>query len=282
MLKRAPLLALAALLGLAACGPLPHPFQPDYKADNNPLLAMPDRGGVAIRPVAGLPQPASAALTTALTDAFHKEGVVAMAGAGNAESMVLSGDAKTDSDGYRVTLYLVDHKGVSLGSLVAYMSPKDAGDPKAWRDYAGAMARNMAALFTPDSGAVAAVKPNVLVSDVVGEPPDSNRVLARSLEFALRRGQIDLAEQPDKATHIVQATVTIAPPRGPAGRQVRNVDIRWSVRRADNSEVGEVRQTNDVPAQMVAERWPEIALAAAGAAAEDIADLLKRPPSPAN
>ena len=122
----------------------------------------------------------------------------------------------------------------------------------------------------------------MLVGDVVGEPPNSNRVLARSLELALRRGQIDLAEQPDKATHIIQATVAIAPPRGPAGRQVQNVDIRWSVRRADNSEIGEVRQTNDVPTQMVVERWPEIALAAAGAAAEDIADLLKRPPSPAD
>jgi len=97
-----------------------------------------------------------------------------------------------------------------------------------------------------------------------------------ALEYTLQKSRIQLAETRDKATHVIVGAVTIAPPRGSAGRQFQNVDVRWTVLRADKSEVGEVRQTNDVPVAMLDSSWPDIAMAVADAAADGIADLVNR------
>jgi len=62
---------------------------------------------------------------------------------------------------------------------------------------------------------------------------------------------------------------------GPKNRLERRLRVRWVVRRPDGSVVGDVRQENDVPVEMLERAWPEIALAIAEGAADGIANLLR-------
>ena len=70
--------------------------------------------------------------------------------------------------------------------------------------------------------------------------------------------------------------MTLSPPHGSAGQEQRAVDVRWTVERADKSEVGQLHQSNDVPVSVLNQDWPDIAMAVADAAADGIVDLVNR------
>jgi hypothetical protein len=273
-------LLLALTLGLAACGELPRPFQPETKGDDNPLLVLKDRAGVVIRPVEGLPPDSSQALTEALSLALQAQGIVATTGAGNAASLTLSGIAWKEADGYLVTLVLTEPKGAPMRSVVAHLGNQASTETKAWAGYATAMAKSVATAFESEGTNPAnTAKPRIMIGAVTGVPGDGGRALERSLGFTLRRNTIEVTDSAADATHLVVGTVRIAPPRGPAGNEIQNILVQWTVTRADKSEVGQLRQANDVPARMVDRDWAQIALAVAEAAAEDIAQLVIRAPS---
>lgn len=270
-------LAIAGVGALGGCGQLPRPFQPESKADDNPLLVLPDRAGVVIRPIDGLPAESSRALMEALSTALQVEGIVATIGPANQASLRLSGIAWPEADGYLVTLVLTDARGAPLRSVVAHIGNQMSADAKAWSGYAGAMAKSVAAAFESQGTNVAnQAKPRIIIGEVTGAPGEGGRALARSLAYALRRSTIDITDSAAEATHIVTGVIRIAPPRGPAGNEIQNIQMQWVVARADKSEIGQLRQVNDVPAKMIDRNWSEIALAVADAAAEDIAQLVIR------
>ncbi len=267
-------LALAVLLlPLAACGELPRPFQPEYKGETNPLLMPRDRAGVLVQPIQGLPN--GAAFAETLAEKLRDEGIVAMTGRGNSGSLVLLGDATPNGSGWSVVLNLVDAHGQSLGALNWRLA---AGEGPAATP---ALAKAVSGVLYPDGPVPVAAKPVLAIGEVTGVPGEGGRALARALEFNLKRTDVTLAESPDKATHVVAAVVTIAPPRGNPPNDVRNVDVRWVVRNAKREEVGEIRQTNDVPARQIDRNWSEIAYYVADAAVEGITALLARTPMPA-
>lgn len=269
-MPRPTLIAFALAIAVAACGEIPRPFAPEFKGETNPLLMPVDRAGLVVRPVAGLPD--GPTFAAALAESLRAEGVVAMTGGGNAASLVLHGSAAPDGEGWLVELTLDDARGAALGVVAAWLAP---GPPQA---QTAAIARSVAAVLNPEGPPPVARKPAVAVGEVAGVPGEGGRALARALEFNLRRANVDLAETPEKATHVVSAIVAIAPPRGQRGSELRHVDVRWTVRGADSREIGEVRQANDVPAQAIDRNWAEIAYTVADAAVESIADLLTRPP----
>ena len=267
-MSRALLLALA--LVLAGCGEIPRPFAPEFKGETNRPLMPIDRAGVVVMPVRGLPD--SIGFAGALTEQLRAEGIAAMLGGGNAASLVLHGQAEREGDGWRIDLNLDDAQGAALGSVATWLPP---GPPES---RAAAIARTVVGLLDPQGTTAAAPKPAVVVGAVEGVPGDGGRALARALEFNLRRANVELAELPEKATHVISAIVMIAPPRGEPGREVRHVDVRWTVRAADRREIGEVRQANDVPAGEIDRNWAEIAYLVADAAVPGIANLVARAP----
>lgn len=258
-------------LALAGCGNLPRPFQPESKGETNPLLIPVDRAGVVVEPIAGLPD--NDGFAERLAEGLRNEGIVAMTGRGNASSIHLRGDAAAVANGWDIYLALSDPKGASMGALTWKLSPSPTGGQ------ATELAKAVALVLYPDGPVPLAPKPSVSVGEVTGVPGDGGRALARALEFNLRRADVTLADAPDKATHVIVAAVTIAAPRGNPPNQTRNVDVRWIVRGADRQEVGQVRQTNDVPAGQVERNWSEIAYAVADAAVEGLTNLLSRAPS---
>jgi len=264
---------LVLALGVAGCGNLPRPFQPETKGETNPLLIPVDRAGVVVEPIAGLPD--SAGFAERLAEGLRSEGIVAMTGPGNASSIRLSGDASAGANGWDLFVALRDAKGDSMGALAWKLTPE--GTPA----QAIELAKAVALVLYPDGPVPLAPKPSVSIGEVTGVPGDGGRALARALEFNLRRADVLLADTPEKATHVIVAAVTIAPPRGTPPNLTRNVDVRWIVRRADRQEVGQVRQTNDVPAGQIDRNWSEIAYAVADAAVEGLTNLLTRaPPAP--
>jgi hypothetical protein len=257
-------------LALGGCGNLPRPFQPESKGETNPLLIPVDRAGVVVEPIAGLPD--SGGFAERLAESLRNEGIVAMTGRGNASSIRLRGDASAGVSGWDLYLAINDARGDSMGAL-AWTLPRDATAGQATE-----LAKAVALILYPDGPVPLAPKPSVSVGEVTGVPGDGGRALARALEFNLRRADVTLADTPEKATHIIVAAVTIAQPRGTPPNLTRNVDVRWTVRRADQQEVGQVRQANDVPAGQIDRNWSEIAYAVADAAVEGLTNLLSRAP----
>lgn len=275
---RNPILAavVLALLSLTACGEIPRPFQPEYKAEDNPLLMPLDRAGIVVKPVAGLPPDAAEAFTQALVDALRREDMAAMSGTGTSASLVLTGAADTTPNGWDMTLALADAHNAPLGSLNTHANPAVAEDPKAWQSYAASLAKSFAEMLQP-AGTQTGDQATVAIGNIEGVSNDEGRAVARALEYTLKRAQVKVVDAAtDKPTHIVAAALAIAPPRGAPGRETRKVEVLWVVMYADKSEIGEIRQANDVPARMVERGWPEIALAVADSATGSITDLLKR------
>ena len=237
-----------------------------------------DKAGMVVHPPEGMPAAAAAAFTTALVDALRSEDVAAMTGPGNPASLVLGGSANPDPAGWNIKLALADANQVPVGSVTTHVSPQSADDPKSWSPFARQMAKSIAALLQSDGTKPRADAPSVAIGDVSGLPDADRRMLVHALEFVLQRARLQIAASPDKATHILAGQIAISTPRGSASQKMRNVDVRWTVRRADKdqTEVGQLHQSNDVPVDMLDHDWPDIAMAVADAAADGIADLVNR------
>src|SRR5689334_17016061 len=87
------LLIAVLLLVLAACQPLPHPFEDLAPPPNSPLMTPPDSAGVIVLPVAGAPGTTARDLADAMATALQDNDVPAGTGARNRGSYVLQGTA---------------------------------------------------------------------------------------------------------------------------------------------------------------------------------------------
>ncbi len=274
---RLPVLAVLALVAtLAACGELPRPFESVHDNDENLRLMPIDKAGMVVHPPEGMPAPAAQAFTSALVDALRGEDVAAMTGPGNPASLVLAGSANADSGGWNIKLALADADRVTVGSVTSHVSPQSAEDPNSWSPFARQMAKSIAAMLQSDGTKPRSDAPSVAIGDIGGLPDADRRMLVHALEYVLQRARLQIAPSPDKATHVLVGQIAISSPHGSLTQQVRNVDVHWTVRRADKTEIGQLHQSNDVPVDMLDHDWPDIAMAVADAAADGIADLVNR------
>jgi hypothetical protein len=273
-----PVLILIALFALAACGNLPRPFQPDEKAaDANRLLILPDRAGVIVLPVAGLPEPMAVDLADKLAQALLRENVPATTGEGNRHSYLLEGETARGDDGVPVAQFeLRDPRG---GVVKSFKLPLDRSVQTASGMDLTAVARQVAspvaAALQPDAVNPPAVKPPLKIGRVSGSPRQGDDLtLSRALDYALRRTGVKLAESADKESFEVRGEVLIIP-RGP---KLNNVNVTWTVYAPDGTELGQVQQQNDVTTEFLDKAWPEMASGVANGAAEGLADLIERAP----
>jgi hypothetical protein len=269
-------LLLLTALALGACGNLPRPFQPDDKADANRLLILPDRAGVIVLPVAGLPEPMAVDLADKLAAALLRENVPATTGEGNRQSYLLESETVRGDGGVAVAQFeLRDPRGALVKSLKV---PLDRSVQTAGGIDMVALARQaaspIAAALQPDAVNPPPPRPPLKIGKVTGSPRDGDLVLSRALDYALRRSGVKLAESADKDSFEVRGQVAIVP-RGP---KLNNVNITWTVYAPDGSELGQVQQQNDVTSDFIEKAWPEMASAVANGAAEGLADLIERAP----
>jgi hypothetical protein len=270
-------LLLCALIGLAGCGNLPRPFQPDEKAEDNRLLILPDRGGVVVRPVEGLPDTLADELAERLADSLRRENVLATTRQGNAVSFTLDGVMLASASGApAIQVALKDPAGRILKAELLDLPRHRTGaiDVVA---AAKTMAASFAPLLQPEAITPPPPRPSVRIGQVSGAPGShGDAMLTRALDFALRRNGVKMAGEAEAAGLVVNGAVAIVP----KGTRMRGIDVVWTVQGADGGEIGQVQQQNDLPAELIERAWGDIAVAVADAAAEGIVDLVERAPAP--
>jgi hypothetical protein len=113
----------------------------------------------------------------------------------------------------------------------------------------------------------------LLIRGVEGAPGDGAEALGKAITVLLRRQDVAIVTDPQRAADLVLAAdVTVAPTT--AGKQ--HVKIVWHVRRKDGGEIGTVAQENDVPAGLLDGAWGDVAYTVAAAAQDGIMALVSR------
>jgi hypothetical protein len=266
----------AALLLLAACQPLPQPFQPQAKkAPVNPLLVPGADASLVIAPVLGTT--AGAELADLVAAALQEMEVPATSRGGSRASHIVQGRVigADRAAMARLGWRLIDPRGLTVAEseqqVVVAPDALAAGQPAALRRVAAAAAAEIARL----AGAVAAPAPAlspVRIGPIEGAPGDGANALAQGLKVALGRRGVPLAEAADAGALAVAAAVRVRD----AGSGIDAVEIEWTLSRPDGTSLATVAQRNGVPRGRLDGPWGMIAAAAAEAAADGLAEAVRR------
>ncbi|HXE16032.1 MAG TPA: hypothetical protein VN632_02300 [Stellaceae bacterium] len=279
------LMPLLLTLLVAACQPLPHPFEEETISKpqkNAPILSPPDAVGVVVGPVAGAPGPAAAALAGAMAEALMKDDVPADTEAGNQHSYRLKAAVTTRPGGDRVrvdiqwTLAAADGRAVGTETVSAEVPAASwqRGDSDIAKALVARSAPTLARRVEGDAPREKAVgAATVGVVPVTGATGDGGQSLSLAMAAALHRAGVALQEKPgDKPAFILAGKVDIGPPQG--GHQ--NVKIVWALSRVDGRDIGQVSQENAVPAGSLDGKWGDTAYDVALAAVGGIVELLQK------
>ncbi len=278
------LLATAALAGvmvLTACGPLPRPFQPQEKSPSGAALtAPPSPETLAIAPVAGLlPEDADAGAAL-LAEELRRYNIAAAAGPGNASSLYLEG--RVTSQGL---LWLVSEADGTIRATARQSLGRSAG-ALTWGDPAvlrGVMVEAAQTLVPKLSAAEAGGLPGhpgarLAIAPVGPAPEEAARLLGSSIRVSLSQAALPLIELQDASGEdlLLQGSVRIGPEQGGVVR----VDVIWELLDAAGNSLGSVSQGDLVPVLYLNQFWPDTAPVIADAAVEGIVDLLYRTGQP--
>lgn len=277
MSRSSRLLALTLLWLLAACGNLPRPFQPEDKSIENPLLVLGDRAGIVVLPIAGVDtDEQSQGFAEALAKALRDVDVNAHTGAGNKASPTLSSFLeRKPGAGAVLVLWLSEPGRGDYGNYEANVEERDMFvDGPRRQQVLRRIAEVIAAQVNPGAIAAPLGTPPVFIGQVAGLQGDAGRPLQRALDFALRRGKLDIVEAPGGRAVTVAGKIAFRD----KPQDVVALDIEWRVLGPDGAELGQLKQQNDIAARVLQRAWSEIAGAIADSAAEGIIEIVGRAP----
>lgn len=269
---------LLVALALAACGPIPRPFQPEEKdAIANPLLRLPDHGGVVVPPVAGLPEGEGRALAEAVAEALRGHDIPANTRSGNRYSLILDLRASPEPGGrVGVDAQLVDSQGATLNEgRHVDVTPRAREIPAEWAGLAKRVAEAIATAIKPETLAQRDKLP-VRLAKPEGAPGDGGLALLRALAFHLERMGVRLTDDPRAPALGVTGNVAIGPAPAIQGAEARRVSVVWRVADPDGGELGRIDMANAVPLRAVDRQWAELSFEIAAASAEAIRELVDR------
>lgn len=281
--------SLALLAVVAACGPLPRPFQPEDKqaldlaayARPAAILVLPlaaDRPGAA----PGDPRRAGEALAAALSDL----GLPAATRAPLAEHL-LAGRVSLEplADGHdaiAITWELRDPSGVKLAEHLQHSRLPaglwTAGQTAAMASVMAEAAPAIALLKRQaDAAEAAATAPpperRLVILPPEDAPGDGEDSLPRALEATLRGAAVPVSTEIGDNDLLVLSGVELAP----AGPDSQVLLITWQVIRAsDGADLGRIEQESRIPAGSLDGPWGPTAYDIARGAAEGLIDLLNR------
>jgi hypothetical protein len=288
--------ALAAAALLAACQPLPHPFQ-----DDRPPAALLkiDAASVSIAPIEGDASGVAGKLGAAVAAALIKRDIPASDKTTSLGSYPLYGrlvQSQPRDGKAKVTAMwrLYDPQGRTVGEPKVEIEAKTsevAGDAAIER-LAALSAEKLAPLMqteasTPETAAPGATSPppsataaplpddrrlRVAVGKISGAPGDGGKSLAAAVTAVLKRQELTMIGDAGKADLVVECEITLTP----AKTDQQHVKIVWRVRRADGAEIGKVDMENDVPKGLLDGPWGDLAYTVALAAGEGLMQLVAR------
>jgi len=283
LLRSSPLrgaLAAVGLLAIAACGPVPRPFEDENKATSpSPLLVPKADAGMIVVPVRGAPPRASVELAELVADRLRALEMPASTRAANPQSRILEGTATSTADADGVATVEIVWRIVEPNGLPRITARQTERLPAAdWQQgnhvALGRLASDIAGRIDRElHSATAAAPPDlprVRVPLVEGAPGDGNQSLARAMRLLLGRQQIALVGADEADAIILLGQVSVVPAPG-----ADRVDIQWIIRGADGRMLGTVRQSNTVPSGTLAGPWGQTAYAAAEGGVDGVMQVLE-------
>jgi hypothetical protein len=127
------------------------------------------------------------------------------------------------------------------------------------------------ATTTPPVLAAASNAPRVRVLPVTA-PGTGSRAMTSAMRRALGESQMVLVDRAEPGAFQVQGSVELSPPV--EGRQ--RVVIRWLIRRADGTQIGDLEQANTIRAGSLDGNWDKLAPLVALAVVDTVVDLINR------
>lgn len=264
---------------LAACGPIPKPFQaaPGAK-EANPLLAIPDGAGVTVAPVQGADAALTGPLTEAMVAELQKVGIPASSGAALTNGILMEGIAAWRDGRADIQWVLTDPDGKE----VAAVSANAASTRQAFQDGDPALVKILAERGATLVGtalgteyAVSVIQEGarrVAVVGVEGAPGDGNRALSRAMSAVLKDAGVPLADAPEDAALLLAGAVTLEALDDGQER----VQILWWLMDGDGTVLGKLDQENIVPEGSLNQRWGGAAYDAALANVAAVQEILDR------
>ena len=281
LVRSLPLLA-GLLCILAACGPLPRPFQPDQKA----ALAVPGTTGepdVLVQPITGAGAGDQAAALAALTNALANHNISA-AGQSAYPTHLVSGrarlvDLSKDREAVEITWRVQQAEGPELGSFLQRSTlPKGlwaAGHKAAVGSVMARAAGQIAALLpAPAAETGPPAQPQSLVVLPLEDVPGDGAIsLDLAMRSALRGAGYAVSDRVGPNDLLILGDVALRDLDG----TWQELTVTWFVVAAeDGADLGQIDQQNRIPAGSLDGPWGSTARAIAGGAAEGIAALLER------
>jgi len=284
MLRPAILLS-AILILLAACGPLPRPFQPDGK-DEVDMRNFGEQTDILIEPLSE-DEPGWPAAPDALARALRDYGYRASSRAGVAER-VLSGRAVVQALSPDRDEVLIDWELTTIdGEPIASHSQRSelpgglwlAGQPAAVSSVMAEAAKGLARVMPkapprPEGLALdEGPKARLVLVPMELLPGDGALSLTVALENELRAANYEIGWDIEDGDLLVLGDMALEPAE-PGWEEV--TFTWWVVRASDGQDLGQIDQQNRLPAGSLEGRWGATAQAIAEGAAEGIIDLLRR------
>ena len=244
---------------MAACQPLPQPFQADSRAKATDALIRPiGEASLLVPPVGGLPAGPDAALAEALAKALNDKDVPASATGRNRLTAVLAVtlESRGNDAAWRWDERLPDGTVQAGESRMLGIPPARlaAGDATALKQAATTMAEAIAQRLSASAieAAQISAKPATLaVKECEGAPGDGNRSLRQAMrELLILNGKTPLPD-PSGADYVIGCAVKVWQDSPDSER----VTIEWVLLAADGSRLGDVKQANRIPRGQLSRAW---------------------------
>lgn len=245
------------MAALAACQPLPQPFQTDGRARAaNTLLRPVGETSMFVAPVAGLPETEGKALAEALAAALAEKDIPASTTARSRLSSVLTvtveprgGDAA-----WSWTERHPDNRQESQPAQPLGIAPGRLGEPAVQKQAAKTMAAGISGQLNQALAAAAPAETGpakLAVKECTGAPGDGNRSLRQAMrELLILGGQPPLPD-PAGADYVIGCEVKV----WQDGPNSERVAIEWVLLDNAGGRLGEVKQGNRIPRGQLAQAW---------------------------
>lgn len=274
---------MVVLLAVAACTPLPRPFQSggEDASVGEAIVHGTFTKGIQVNPVEGTAPIMSKLLARTTVDSFEPYGLPAGVAPFDASEYVLHGRARRDKNPNAipyVTLHwqLSNKEGLLLADLE---QPVDAtgdewefGEPDVIIRVSEDVARRVAAILAGIDPAQPEPAPDkgIFVMPVDGAPGDGDFSLTRAIAEALKARGTRLTRYKEQAKYVLTGLMKVSP--SVQGRQ--GVRITWRLTRPDGKEVGKAEQENTVPSGTFDTHWMGTARLIAAAAVDGIHEVI--------
>ena len=255
------------LLLVAACQPLPMPFQPEKLEKYKNQLTQPSkRLGLLVAPIQGINKKISIRLAQLTAEELLKREIFAYSGIKSVNSKMIYGRAisKTNASppGYiHVAWYLAENITDNAPKQIAEMVLQKKNlknNPKRLRDIARFVSQKIAKIqfrnnFTGKSANN--YQTSIYVWPIMGEKGFMGKHLQNQMRKCLRKDYFQVPEELVPGALVLLGTVSI----NDISSEIKKLLIDWSIMDQEGKELGKLHQSNKVTVSILQKKWPKVA-----------------------